>query len=462
MNLWGGPFLLCGVGMGLLSWIKNLRRTTPEQTGGRYGSWPDWFRAASGVRITHDTALNYSAVWACTRVIAESIAGMSWHVYAPEGERGRRRMASHPVDWILSTQSNPEMAAGVFKETMLKWALNWGNAYAEIERDFSGRAVALWPIDPQRVSVVRTQSGELYYDITNSGQPNTVLDPSQIYHLRGLGDGIVGDSVVTHAAQTIGLGLGADEFAQTFLENGLAPTVALEHPGTLSATATENLQKSWLERFGGRKNSGKPVVLEESMKAQVLSISPEAAQLLETRKFTVTEICRWYRVPPHKVADLDRSTNNNIEHQSIEFVTDSLIPWVLRMEQEATIKLFGQNRPGLYTKMNVAALLRGDLQSRYAAYAVGRQWGWLTINDILTLEDMNPIPSLLGDARLVPSNMVMVRPNGEIIPMQQPQPEPPAPRPSQDRPQDIEDAVRVILAEQLSMRTRGTNGALHP
>jgi HK97 family phage portal protein len=434
--------------------FRALRRSTPARSSDRMYFAP---RAHAGLSITHDTALRYSAVWGCVRVIAESLAQMSWHVYRRTTGGGKEMMTQHPVDWLLHRQWNPELSAFGGRETLIAWALTWGNGYAEIERDAAGRAVWLWPIAPDRVKVERTAAGALVYDVTNHGEPNSVLAAEDMLHLHGLSfDGVTGYSVIALARESIGLGLATERFGAAFFGNGSHPGGVLEHPGKLNPEARQNLKSSWEDAHRGPDNVLRVAVLEEGMKWQAIGIPPEDAQFLETRKFQVQEICRWFRVPPHKLADLERATFSNIEHQAIEFVVDTLVPWAVRLEQEADLKLFGANRGRLFTKLNVNALLRGAQENRFGAYATGRQWGWLSVNDVRALEDMNPLPPHIGDTYLVPINMLALSLTGDrpTLPL--------APAAAEDEPPDAEDVVRAALAAQLAAARTGTqNGGLH-
>lgn len=419
--------------MGFFSSLRQffaLRQTNDEKP-----YFTRWFsrKNLSGVPVDHDSALTLSAVWACVGAISRPIAYLSCHVRRALPDGGSEILNTNPVDWLVSRQANPETTAYTFREVMTAWALTWGNGYAEIERDGAGRARWLWQIPPDRVNPDRTSRGELVYDITNRGNSNTVLNASDMFHLKGLGfDGTAGYSVISYARQSIGLGLATEKFGAEFFGNGLHPGGVAEHPGKLSPQARKNLEESLREQV---KNAHDLLILEEGMKWTKTSIPPEDAQFLQTREFQIPEICRWFNVKPHKIADLSRATFSNIEHENISSVTDTLLPWVERWEQEADVKLFGSNRGNFYTKFNVASLLRGDTATRNQAYATGRQWGWLSVNDIRQLEEMNPLPPHIGDTYLVPANMTALH----LDPNQPPQTFlPPTPREG-NLPQTEED-----------------------
>lgn len=357
----------------------------------------------AGQRVDETTALRYSAVWACVRIISETMATLPWQVFQKTKARVRQEL-SNDITWMLQMQPNPEMVPFSFKELMLRRALLCGNAYAEIERDGGGRPVAMWPLLPERVYPRRNEAGELVYYVQDVDQGIVELAALDVYHLKGPGgDGLVGYSMIQMAAESIGLGLAMQEFGASFFGNGAHVGGALFHPKTLNDQARKNLTDS-MTKSSGRKNALSLRVFEEGMKYERIGIPPEDAQFLESRNHQVRDIARWYRVPPHKLADLSDAKWANIEYQAIDFVTDAVLPWACRMEQEANIKLFGRNNRGtVYTKLNIAGLLRGDLKSRYDSYAVGRNWGWLSANDVCELEDRNPIPN--GDLYLVPANM---------------------------------------------------------
>lgn len=444
--------------------FRALRISRPEKPDSSSFSW--FPRTNAGIAVDHDTALTYAAVWACVQVICGSVSQMGWHVYRPVAG-GRKRVSSSPAEWLLDIQANPETNAFNFREALLRYALLWGNGYAEIERDLAGRAMWMWIISPDRVCVDRDSNGQLVYDVRNQGRANTVVPAEDMFHLKGLGNGITGLSVVSYARQSMGLGLATEKFGSTFFGNGARPGVVLEHPGLLTEPAQERLRESFMKKNSGDKALGVEV-LEEGMSLKTFSIAPNDAQFLETRVHQVLEICRWFNVKPHKIAELSRATFSNIEESNIDHVVDTCLPWVIRLEQEANVKLFGANRGALYTKLNVASLLRGKLADRYQAYATGRQWGWLSPNDVRAWEDLNPLPPHIGDLYLTPTNMMAMSldPDAPIIgvPAQAPQSQrmPLPEQPSSDQPQDLEERLRMILAQQVAKKETTLNGATHP
>ncbi len=358
----------------------------------------------AGVVVSEDTALTNAAVWACVRVIAETVAALPWRVYR-KTPGGREPMASHTVDWLLNNQPNHEQTAFAFREVLMAHALTWGNAYAEIERDLSGRVTALWPLTPDRVNAKRTEVGELVYEVSDAAGAIAVVKAADMLHLHGLGfDGLVGYSPVRMAARSIGLGIAQDTFGASFYQNGTAFGGMVEVPASMSKDQISEMETYLNARHKGPDKAFGVRVVANGMKYHNLGMPLQDAQFIESRRFAVTEVARWYRVPPHKIADLERSTNNNIEHQSIEFVTDCIVPWVTRLEQEVNVKLFGVRAVGsVYTKMAVNALMRGDAKSRAEFYRTMTQIGAMSINEVRELEELNGIGAP-GDEHLVQLN----------------------------------------------------------
>jgi len=356
----------------------------------------------AGVLVNEDTALTFAAVWACVSVISRTIAALPWHVY--ERSQAGRRSIDGGVSWMLNNQPNSEMTAFAFREAMMLHVLTWGNAYAEIVRDLSGRASALWPIPPDIVTLHRNDTGGLFYRIRGEG--GTVeLQPNQILHLHGMGfDGLCGYSPIRMAARSLGVGIAQDVFGAAFYGNGTIMGTMIEVPANMSPVQIKAHEDYMNEANKGPDKAFKVKVAASGTKVHNLAMPMTDAQFLESRKFSVTEVCRWYGVPPHKVADLERSTNNNIEHQGIEFVSDAIVPWCVRLEQEVNLKLFGARAQGhQYTKLAVNSLMRGDAKSRSDYYRNMTQLGAMSINEVRALEDLNSIgPD--GDAMLVQLN----------------------------------------------------------
>jgi len=355
----------------------------------------------SGMNISETLSLNLSSVYACIQVLSQTIGSLPLLVYQ-RTTAGKNRAASHPLYLLLHDRPNPEMTSMCWRQTMLLHLCLWGNHYSEIERNSKGEVVALWPITPWRVNL-RRKDGLLVYTITTDRQP-VDLPFRNILHIKGLSyDGLTGISPFLAAKEAIGLGLAAQKYAAKFFANDARPGGILEHPGQLSDEAAARLRKSFEKTHEGLDNKFRVAVLEEGMKFNAVGVPPEVAQLLETRKFAVAEIARYFRMPLHKISDLDRSTNNNIEHQAIEFVTDTIRPWLVNIEQELMCKLFSGE---FFPEFLIEGLLRGDIKTRYEAYAIGRQWGWLSADDIRERENMNRLPNGQGQQYLIPLNMI--------------------------------------------------------
>ena len=388
--------------MGIFSWL--LRSRDKPQNFYHFSGWPFVFgRSASGKKVNEFTAMQTTAVYACVRILAESIASLPLHVYEYKG-KGKERVPQHPLYFLLHDSPNPEMTSFIFRETAMIHLLLWGNSYSQIIRDGMGRVVGLYPLLPDRMSVDRDEHGEIVYTYTSmlDSKPKTKggsqikLLRQDVLHIPGLGfDGLVGYSPIAMARNAVGMTLACEEYGSSFFANGARPGGVLKHPGVLKDPS--KLRESWQAVYGGTANTGKVVVLEEGVDYQQISIPPEEAQFLETRKFQIDEIARLYRVPPHMIGDLEKSSFNNIEQQSLEYVKYTLNPWVVRWEQslqKALLNVAEQKR--YFIKFNVDGLMRGDYQSRMAGYAVGRQNGWLSANDIREMENMNPIPEEEG------------------------------------------------------------------
>jgi HK97 family phage portal protein len=361
---------------------------------------------SAGVAVTEENSMRLSAVYACVKVIAESLSSLPLHLIRDE-DGVKTRARDHPLYGVLHDLANGEMTSLNFREAMFGSLLLWGNAYAVIQRE-AGTVSALWFLKPQYTTVERDrETGELKYKYRDDSGKTYEYQAKDIFHVIGFSlDGVKGISPIAAARDTIGLAFAAEEYGSKFFSNGARPGGILEHPGVVKDP--ERLRATWNAQFQGSGNSHRISVLEEGMKFHPMSMPPEEAQFLQTRKFQLSEICRIYRVPPHMIADLDRATFSNIEHQSIQFVQYTLRPWIVRFEQ-AVYKclLTPAERHLYYAHFNVDGLLRGDYASRMQGYAIGRQNGWMSSNDIRDLENMNPIEG--GDVYLVNGNMVQAQ-----------------------------------------------------
>lgn len=366
---------------------------------------------ASGVNVTEERALTTSAVYACVRVLSESIASLPLFLYERQTTGGKSRARQHYLYQLLHDRPNPLMTAFELRELLVSHMALYGNAYCEIGYNSSGRITELWPLRPDRmVQIRRTESNRLAYQYQDGNGGSRWLPQDAVWHLRGLSpDGIMGYSPIQLMRQAVGMSLATEEFGARFFQNGARPSMVLQHPGVLSDEAYDRLASSWMANYGGLANAHRPAILEEGMSVEAIGLPPEDAQFLETRRYQLGEIARIYRIPPHMIGDLERATFSNIEHQSINFVIHTLRPWLVRIEQSISQQLLlERDRSRYYAEFLVDGLLRGDIQSRYDAYATGRQNGWLSADDIRRLENMNPLPDGKGDLYLVPLNMVPV------------------------------------------------------
>lgn len=361
-------------------------------------------RTTSGKPVNERTAMQTTAVYACVRILAEAVASLPLHVYEYQDDGGKKLVHDHPLYYLLHDEPNPEMTSFVFRETLMSHLLIWGNAYAQIIRDGAGRVLGLYPLLQDKMDVQRDDRGNIYYVYSRNSDENPMfkeygdirLKAEDVLHIPGLGfDGLIGYSPIAMAKNAVGMTLACEEYGASFFANGANPGGVLEHPGVLKDPS--KVRESWNSVYRGVNNAHKIAVLEEGMKYQQIGIPPEEAQFLETRKFQINEIARLYRIPPHMVGDLDKSSFSNIEQQSLEFVKYTLDPWVIRWEQSLQRSLLLPGEKGKYfIKLNVDGLLRGDYQSRMNGYAVGRQNGWFSANDIREMENMNPITDEQG------------------------------------------------------------------
>ena len=400
-----------------MSFLSSLFRSRDKPVKDRTsGSAYTFFMGGStaGKNVNERSAMQMTAVYACVRILSEAIAGLPLHMYRYKDEGGKEKATGHTLYHLLHDEPNPEMTSFVFRETLMTHLLLWGNAYAQIIRNGKGEVIALYPLMPNRIEVNRDTNGMLYYVYQKSSDDaptlegsSVILSPSEVLHVPGLGfDGLVGYSPIAMAKNAIGLSMAAEEYGAKFYANGAAPSGVLEHPGVLKDPA--KVRDSWNAAFGGSSNSHKVAVLEEGLKYTPISISPNEAQFLETRKFQIDEIARIFRVPPHMVGDLEKSSFSNIEQQSLEFVKYTLDPWVVRWEQSLSRALLSvDEKKEYFFKFNLEGLLRGDYQSRMQGYSIGIQNGFMCPNDVRELENLDLIPEEQGGNKyMVNGNMV--------------------------------------------------------
>lgn len=364
-------------------------------------------RSTTGISITEDRALAFSAFWAAVRVLAESVAILPMSVIRLDDGGARATDAGHPVHRVVHWMANPWTTAYVWRETAMAHVLVWGNAYSLKVRGRDGLA-GLVNLDPARVEIVGSPPDHEYHYRRLDGA-ELVWPASDVLHIRGIGgDGLRGWSLIHYARETIGLGLATEEHGARYFGQGAIVPFVLSMPGRISTEALERLRRQIREERSGLGHAWEPWILEEGMQPKELTMPHEDAQWLQTRRFQVTEIARWFRLPPHMLGDLERATYTNIETQGLEFVKYSLLPWIVRLEQQLGLQLLGTDWAGAggdrYVRANVAALERADIKTRYEAYATGVQNGFLSGDQIADLEDWERWPG--GGRRFRQANLV--------------------------------------------------------
>lgn len=368
----------------------------------------DGGKVASGATVNEQTAITYSSFWAAVRAITKPVASLPLHLYE-RTESGRERAYNHPLYSLLHERPNEHMTSLAFRDALNTHLLVWGNGYAEIEYGRDGVAKALWPLTPDRVTPrYSKESKGIEYSVTLPNGGTTIIPAWRMFHLVGPGfDGLKGYSVVRMFRESIGMGLSVTEYGARFFGNGAKPGGVLEHPGRLKdSKQIDALREQWDDIHKGLNNAHRIAILEEGMQYKQIGIPPEDAQFLETRAFQRQEMAAIFGVPPHKIGSMENATFSNIEHQAQEFYTDTLLYWFSLWEQTIKMKIIPKHEQSkFYAAFLVDGLLRGDITSRYGAYATARQWGWMSINDIRQKENMNPIGKE-GDIYLVPLNMV--------------------------------------------------------
>lgn len=371
----------------------------------RAGPAPDndfWYRptagvaSVAGVRVDADTALKLSAAWACVRLISETIATLPLQVYERMGEQGKRPAPDMPLYDLLHDQPNGDQTALEWRQQMTVHALLRGNAYSEKIPGPLGSVSELVPLHPDLVTPPDKIGGPYEYREAN-GQRRQI-DADRMFVLRGLTlDGQRAVSVIEYARESMGIGLAAEQYAGRVFSQDGRPRGTLEHPGKLSKDAADRLKETWQESYAGLGNAHKVAVLQEGMKFSAISVSPDDAQMIATREFSIEDVARWFGVPPHMIGSTAKVTSwgSGIEQLSIGFVTYTLLPWLKRWEQAIRRDLIG-NKRRYFAEHNVDGLVRGDIKTRYEAYSIGRQMKWLSANDVRRFENLNPI--LGGDA----------------------------------------------------------------
>lgn len=396
---------------GPLGIVRRSRQIESDLVANENGWWSRFLgtKTVAGVTVNESTVRTSSTYWVCSKAISEDVAKLPLHLYQRGKDGGRDRAVQHPASALMLRAPNPEMSAFTFIEKMQDWALNWGNGLAEIERRRNGKPLYVWPMKPWRTRLKREYiTRELVYEYTNPNGQIRKIAPADVLHLRGpTDDGIVGYNVVALAQVSLGMAMAADQFAASFYANRAIPAAILKHPAKFKdPKAADRLREQFEKLYGGKENQGRVAVLEEGMELKELTMPLADAQFLEQRQFSVSEVCRWFRFPPHKAGDLSRATFSNIEHQGLEYVTDTLGAWLERWRQEAALKLLTESeREELYFEHLTDALLRGDIKSRHEAYQKALDAGWLSPDEVRQRENLNPLPNSEGAVYRVPLNM---------------------------------------------------------
>lgn len=384
--------------------------TTPENPQNR---GVGWFTArAAGITVTPEIALQVSTVWACVEIITKAVSSQAWNVYERLPDGDRELLLNDQVAYLLNARANPEMSAISAREAITMAAVAFGNGYAEIEWDRMNRPVAIWPLSPDRVEPIRVD-GRLCYRVYNQLGPATILEMEDVIHIHGIGlSGLVGNNIIHQATHTIALSIAAERFAETYFGNNTQIGGVLTYPQKLDDPSFARLKQEWIETHAGPRNAHRPAILDQGAKWEQMAVGAEDAQMNQTRQAQVVEICRWFGVPPHKVAELTRSTNNNIEHQGMEFVRDACKPWAVRSQQEIDYKLLDTRGKDRFSEIDLEPLSQGDAVSRMTYYTGMRAMGVYNANDILKMEHKNTIGAE-GDIRIVNSASIRLQDVGK-------------------------------------------------
>ena len=378
-------------------------------------------RANSGEQVDEKSAMQIATVYACVRLLAESVAQLPLHLYRVTEPDGQEKANDHPLYKILFREPNPEMTSFSYWEAVMTHLLLWGNSYSQVIRDGKNAVLGLYPLLPENVEIDRTENGELYYiyhaytnEVPGETNKDIIFRRDEILHIPGLSfNGLVGFSPIAMMKNSLGTTMAVERYGSAFFKNGAQPAGVLEHPGTLKDP--QKIRNDWVKAYGGAGNAHRVAVLEEGMSYKPISLPPEDSQFLSTREFGVEEICRIFRVPPHMVQDLKRATFSNIEHQSIDFVVHTLDPWLVRIEKAIVKDLLVEEEKDLYfPKFNVDGLLRGDYKSRMDGYSIGISTGIISPNEARRKENMHPLSEDEGgDFHIVNGTFIKLKDVGQ-------------------------------------------------
>lgn len=376
--------------------------------------WAELFQnSSSGQTVTVDKALQLSAVWACVRLLSETVSTLPLKLYVRRQDGTRELAKEHPMYQLLCVRPNAEMTPARFLLMVVASICLRGNAFIE-KRKVGGRVVALVPLLPQNMAVKRLESGRLEYRYTeDSGLDPRVIPEKDLVHIRGFGlDGVCGLHPVTMGREVLGTAMSADETAAKVFSQGLQSSGFLSTEKALTTEQRQQLNEN-IAKFYGSKNAGKIMALEHGFKYEGITMDPEAAQMLETRSFSVEEVCRWFRVPPFMVGHHEKSSSwaSSVEGMNLQFLTNTLRPLIENMEQEFNFGLIGGD-PDLYFEFSVEGLLRADSKGRAEYYASAAQNGWQNRNEIRAKENLPPFEG--GDLFTVQSNLVPIDQLGNV------------------------------------------------
>jgi len=366
--------------------------------------------SSSGVSVTETTALNLGSVWACIQVLAQTTGSIPLKIFKRISDTEKQAAPEHPLYNILHLSPNPEMTSYSWRSLMMYNVCLTGNFYCEIQRNRGGQIIALWPLPPNNVTLLRSKSGKIYYKVVINTGPAVLLRRDQVFHFKGLSsNGLQGLAVLSSSKEAVGLALAAQKSVAKFFKNNSVPYGVYETEKVLEDPAFERLKKSLTRAHEGLENAHRIALLECGLKFKQTTISPRESQLLDSRKYTPKEIARFYRMPLHKIQDMDAATNNNIEQQALEFVSDTMLPWFVNFEQEAAMSLLSESDLKEYfIEYVVEGLLRADIKTRYSSYQIGINNGWLNADEIRAKENMNNLPNGKGKIYYMPANIVPI------------------------------------------------------